>query len=957
MDILPKISNTALSALSGIGQSNEGARLNALPNYTISRSFTSEDILNSLSNYSPFAGDAEVNVPKEYSETDLDEARRYVAAKLGFSRDEVNSWPDEMLIERTHDLISSTLKSGDGVPDILMSFEEVYDIQPASNTESSANIEIQSNEGDLVEEYESKINELNRDLIKDVEEHATYTKPWDPRIWRIDGYVTASEHNNSGNNSERNFVAVVPFSTESACSAFKDRKFLLSSDKYNQIKNAVEGTGVVADANDISPQIELKDGNENNSTIITYIGANPDDSANNYELRDKNYYGLSSLMNPYSITLLAGGLAVNPTISEAGNKASFNSAAHPNLYVDIRDQRRFYDLSVVTSNSEDDIKDVLSVSAPTTTNIIKFSSRDHWGRTPYSFQDFVFCKWWNIIPNNRLITLRKYSTPCLDNLQFQDMYDANGQLNINDPNATFAPIATVVTYFGEETGNTLKSLLKFSTGPKWVELESKIHEVTGNAGTNSMEVMDQMIHGRNMGTNWNLVDSFFNRGLYAAGDKYVALSKLFNLATNPHGYDASIANWQKLTSAQMDPYANGPLANKIQGPVNAIMNVYKRDQGINFSQDSLNIKCSYVSKEIGGINPKAAMLDILTNCLMMGSVNAMFWGGGYRFDISRNGYAWGLGKYGKSFLEKMAKGEIFGAEGAIATSVRGVKDSLTDSTGEFSFSTVTSKLGSVVSNAINGLGNVIEGAVNNLFGTSFSRFQNRNAESAGNTTKGIFDNLKSNVTNFFKNEITQQTMYPQINGMRALLTGEPVGNWHLMIGNPLNPIAVIGNLICEGVDIEFSDELGPDDFPVEMTAEFKLKHGMPRDSQAIQSMFNRGNGKIYDLPDYISASSDYETHVDKFTGGTSFNVPEYISPTLYGAPQGKSYKLAAPTTLATQGNPNTSIITKFIPYYKNSVASSYAEAEKIMHSSPYQLEMIANYPVYMGHSLARKALL
>jgi hypothetical protein len=42
---------------------------------------------------------------------------------------------------------------------------------------------------------------------------------------------------------------------------------------------------------------------------------------------------------------------------------------------------------------------------------------------------------------------------------------------------------------------------------------------------------------------------------------------------------------------------------------------------------------------------------------------------------------------------------------------------------------------------------------------------------------------------------------PSIEGMRALLTGEPVGNWHLTVGNPLNPMMVIGNLICTGMKV------------------------------------------------------------------------------------------------------------------------------------------------------------
>jgi hypothetical protein len=74
---------------------------------------------------------------------------------------------------------------------------------------------------------------------------------------------------------------------------------------------------------------------------------------------------------------------------------------------------------------------------------------------------------------------------------------------------------------------------------------------------------------------------------------------------------------------------------------------------------------------------------------------------------------------------------------------------------------------------------------------------------------------------------------PTVENMKALLTGEPVGNWHLTVGNPLNPIIVVGNLICEKMDVQFGEELGPDDFPTELKVVYTLQHGMQRDKKAI----------------------------------------------------------------------------------------------------------------------------
>jgi hypothetical protein len=61
----------------------------------------------------------------------------------------------------------------------------------------------------------------------------------------------------------------------------------------------------------------------------------------------------------------------------------------------------------------------------------------------------------------------------------------------------------------------------------------------------------------------------------------------------------------------------------------------------------------------------------------------------------------------------------------------------------------------------------------------------------------------------------------------------------------MNPIAMIGNLICKSVEITFGDQLGPDDFPTEINAKFTLEHARPRERGEIESIFNRGDGRLY----------------------------------------------------------------------------------------------------------------
>ena len=48
-----------------------------------------------------------------------------------------------------------------------------------------------------------------------------------------------------------------------------------------------------------------------------------------------------------------------------------------------------------------------------------------------------------------------------------------------------------------------------------------------------------------------------------------------------------------------------------------------------------------------------------------------------------------------------------------------------------------------------------------------------------------------------------------------------------------------------GVKIKLNSVLGPDDFPTEMTATYTLKPARQKHRGDFESMFNRGNGRLY----------------------------------------------------------------------------------------------------------------
>lgn len=724
---------------------------------------------------------------------------------------------------------------------------------------------------------------------------ADFYQPWDPRLARVDYFVA-----NNGNGSS----LLVPFATNTGASCFSDMIFSLDKHKIAELKKESKASDQDVETGDQG----LYDTEDDNVYPIT--------SQSQVELWNKNtdVYGLASLMNPYSITRLVGSL---DSISLNSDNKTVNIDG--NYMLDIRDARRFYDTTTDTENGVSP----LAISDPTTSNIIKWSNSDRWGRTPYSFQDFVFCKWWNIIPNNRLLTLRKYLAPTLDNLNFEGMQDNTGDDAGSD--VTFSPVATVVSYFGEGTENSLGSLLGFSSGTKWSELEAKIWDVTGNEGSTPEQVVDDAIDSNESGWGTGIFRKLTGSGM-GLSKKILSLNKFLGLGDSSMGFSAEAANAQHLQQALMDPYADGPYANRIQGPVNRIDKVMKRDPGIEWS-NSMTVTCQYVSRPIGGINTKAAMLDILSNCLEMASTTAVFWGGGHRFEIEPKNYPWTGHGNGRGVMKKLYRGEIFGKDGAISDTMQGITSFTRDADGNISWDAFSTALTQAFGETLGAIGQMVSSLSESIMGKSVDILGmmgvEQDSSSAIQAGKNRMMNLFKNTENLWKSEMIKNTVYPSVKNNRAILIGTPVGNWHLTIGNPLNPIAVIGNLICDKMEVTFGEDLGPDDFPLEMTVKYTLKHGMARDLAAIESMFNRGAGKIYNLPDYLRASSDLETKVDKFTGGAAFRAPAFIGPTTYGLTGKKSYSLDSGRTPSNSGNWRTTVVPKFTPVnYNPDVLSS-----------------------------------
>jgi hypothetical protein len=85
---------------------------------------------------------------------------------------------------------------------------------------------------------------------------------------------------------------------------------------------------------------------------------------------------------------------------------------------------------------------------------------------PYFWRDFLYCKYYGAIPNNYMITLRRFPAPMKDNLSIPDQLKSSDLYN---KQGAGRPVAQAVTWWGGQTGNSLNDIISFFTGLEWNE--------------------------------------------------------------------------------------------------------------------------------------------------------------------------------------------------------------------------------------------------------------------------------------------------------------------------------------------------------------------------------------------------------------------------------------------------------------------------------------------------------
>jgi hypothetical protein len=426
-------------------------------------------------------------------------------------------------------------------------------------------------------------------------------------------------------------------------------------------------------------------------------------------------------------------------------------------------------------NSDENSRE--NISNPTAKKIIEWSQLNASSSAavppaPYALTDFIWCRDYGKVPNNRLLTLRRYPIPVQDNLR------------VNEEKMPLIPIAQAVSWFGEGTGNSLGTTLGINYGFNWTSVSSDVQTVEGN------EIPWEDVYTA-AGIKDEKLKSFIT--LFIANQNDVAALS---------GYD------KKLQEFARNAYGpEGPYWNRILGPVNVINSTQMRSRGFTYTQP-ITLTFNYSLRSYNLINPKIAMLDLISNFLSLTYNTAPFWGGGYRY---------------------------FRKTGLVVSSVPGAQ-AMEDG----------DMLGALVQ-SLSGLKVLASGAFKELSGYLGGLMSGSETDTSLLEKEAATDDYARSKLNLILAKRMGNLIQTPLK-MKALLDGRAVGEWHLTVGNPMNPIAVIGNLIVKSTKITFSEELGEDDFPTGVSFQVTLDHGRPRAKQDIESMFNLGAGKLSHTP-------------------------------------------------------------------------------------------------------------
>lgn len=302
--------------------------------------------------------------------------------------------------------------------------------------------------------------------------------------------------------------------------------------------------------------------------------------------------GLRSIFNKYGAVLLGGNVNMNDEFA-ALTMSEWRASTNTPL-IDTPENRK-----TIRQNSGYTIKELVDASQA---GVL--------GCATYAYSDFMYCKYLGQLPNNYLITLRRFPTPVDDYISSAGLGNTRKEIQSSNP----LPIGQLVTWMNTP-GNELDKILTYSVSMPWEQKQADWEQSDIDADSSSKPL--------------NAAAALFDKTYRAQvasgyGGKAIAdyTGKLFpfkwgKYAGEGHG------------EAPYHGYQGWQDKNKVYGPVDAVKKVYYRGKdGIDFDQ-TFTLTFEYELRSYNGINGRQAMLDLISNILNVTYTTGTFWGGGY----------------------------------------------------------------------------------------------------------------------------------------------------------------------------------------------------------------------------------------------------------------------------------------------------------------------------------------
>ena len=436
---------------------------------------------------------------------------------------------------------------------------------------------------------------------------------------------------------------------------------------------------------------------------------------------------------------------------------------------------------------------------------------------PYSWSDFLFCKLYGVASNNRMITLRKYPVA---------VDDTSRPARKKDNKARFIPIAQAVTWFGEGTNNDINSFWQNKWSMPWEKKPIEQKDVEGNEIVNFGASLKKIFTDNGAGdkTINPLFSSVLDIALSAAdmdidpnlsGYQQGLKTKFEQISTS--GGKASVE--QKRQDFIKSLYSdNGAYFNQILGPVNVKNKFLMRSRGLTPDfDDEMSLTFEFRTDSYFGLDQRRVALDILANMLEL-TYSDGDWLEVLNVYYKKVGLA--LNKTEQAMVQNSMQGSTFNPDklfNALATITKARVNAALDFTMQAG--------GQALDAGLNQLGALV--GLNTINSSSDT-------------------GLLKTAMNIAVTKALGET-FPAFVQRRSAVGNQPTGNWHITIGNPMNPIMQMGDIVVTGATCTFNDELGPNDFPTEVKFVVSIKRTKPKDSADIRRAFDLGRTDYVDV--------------------------------------------------------------------------------------------------------------